>query len=86
MLVDVAAGQRLVRSDWQGFNRWYVPGLALLQVGGSLLEGTSSAAAGLLMALLLNQAVSRYLSVRAGAARRKPIGTGRDSSSLGGLT
>jgi hypothetical protein len=41
-----------------------VPGLSLLQVGGSLVEVTSTAAAGLLMALLLSYLIQRLTQKR----------------------
>lgn len=56
-MLDSAAGQRLRAGDWQGFALWYLPGLSLLNVEGSLVETMSSAAAALLTAILVN----RYL-------------------------
>ena len=58
--VDSVARSRLVLGDWPRFVLWYVPGTALLQVGGSLVEMTSSAAAGAVAALLIN----RYIFLR----------------------
>ena len=54
-LVDFAAGRRLWAGDVRGFMLWFLPGLSLLQVGGSVVEATSSAAAALLAALLVNR-------------------------------
>ncbi len=63
-VVDSAAGHRLVKGDWQGFTLWYLPGLALLQVGGSLVELTSSAGAAIATALLVNRFVLHGLRGR----------------------
>jgi hypothetical protein len=53
--VDAMAGQRLRTGNWRGFVLWYLPGLSLLQVGGSFVEVTSSVGAAWLSALLLTQ-------------------------------
>ena len=50
--------------DLHGFVLWFLPGIALLQVGGQLVELTASAAASVLVAL----AVNRYLD---GSGRRE---------------
>ncbi len=52
-MVDSVAGRRLRESDWRGFLLWYLPGLSLLQVGGSFVEVTSSVGAALMAALLV---------------------------------
>jgi len=54
-LVDLGAYQRLVAGDWQGCAVWYLPGISLLQAGGSLVEVTSSAAAAIVTALFVNR-------------------------------
>lgn len=53
--IDRAAFDRLRRGDANGFLLWYLPGLSLLQVGGSFMEVTSTAAAGFLVAVALNR-------------------------------
>jgi hypothetical protein len=53
--LDQAAGVRLRRGDWKGFALWFLPGLSMLQVGGSLVELTSSAAAAVIAALIVNR-------------------------------
>jgi len=58
--IDSVARSRAVRGDWPGFALWYVPGTAFLQVGGSLVEITSSAAAAAVAAILIN----RYVVLR----------------------
>jgi hypothetical protein len=57
--LDWQAAERLQRADLRGFVLWYLPGIALLQVGGQLVELTASAAASLVVALLVN----RYLNL-----------------------
>ena len=52
--VDLMAANRRNRGDWPGFAVWFLPGLSMLQLGGSLMEVTSSAAAALVVALLMN--------------------------------
>ena len=59
-VVDSVARSRLVVGNWPGFVLWYVPGTALLQAGGSLVEISSSAAAAAVAALLIN----RYVFLR----------------------
>lgn len=56
-LVDRAAATRLLEGNWQSFAFWFLPGLSLLQVGGSLVEITASAAASLVLAV----AMKRYV-------------------------
>jgi len=53
-IIDATAGHRLSDGDWPGFALWYLPGLALIQVGGSLVEVTGSSAASLVAALIVN--------------------------------
>jgi hypothetical protein len=60
-VVDSAAGRCLFRGDWQGFIVWFLPGLALFGVGGSLVEVTSSAGAAFLTAMGVNKYVRRRL-------------------------
>lgn len=48
-LIDRAAAARLSRGDGAGFVLYWLPGLSLLQVGGSLVEAVSSCAAGLVI-------------------------------------
>jgi hypothetical protein len=52
--IDHRAIRDLLLGNWSGFVLWWLPGLSLLQVGGSLVEAVSGAAAGLVVALLLN--------------------------------
>ena len=58
-VLDLQAADRLARADLQGFVLWFLPGIALLQVGGQLVELTASAAASLIVALLANKYLDR---------------------------
>jgi hypothetical protein len=57
--IDGAAGRRLRAGDARGFLVWFLPGLSFLQVGGSIVELTSSIAAALLAAHLVNRLLKR---------------------------
>jgi len=52
--LDLAAAERLALNDLRGFVLWYLPGISLLQAGGSLVEVTVSAVASLVVAVLVN--------------------------------
>jgi uncharacterized membrane protein (DUF106 family) len=56
-VIDRFASARLVEGDWQGFTIWILPGLGFLQVGGSLVEVTSTAGASLMLALFINKVI-----------------------------
>lgn len=64
-LADRKSAEALHRGDVRGFTLWYMPSLSLLQVGGSLVEVTSTAAAGLLMAIVINHVILRLHQRRA---------------------
>ncbi|MGD0362289.1 MAG: O-antigen polysaccharide polymerase Wzy [Bryobacteraceae bacterium] len=57
---DWQAAERLARNDLHGFVLWFLPGIALLQVGGQLVEITASAAASLVVALLVNRLLDSW--------------------------
>jgi hypothetical protein len=57
--LDILATERLASGDLHGFVLFYLPGLAFLQVGGQLTEITASAAASLIVALLVNKFLDR---------------------------
>ena len=57
--LDVAAAERLAVHDLQGFVLWFLPGISLLQVGGSLVEVTGSAVASAIVAVLANAYLDR---------------------------
>jgi hypothetical protein len=66
-VLDTAAAERLAANDLHGFVLWYLPGISLLQVGGSLVEVTASAAASLVVALIANKYLDRL-------QRSEPVG------------
>jgi len=59
--IDRAAIARLHDGDWPGFTLWWLPGISLLQVQGSLVDAVSSAGAALVVAAL----IQRYRPARA---------------------
>jgi hypothetical protein len=59
ILVDRKAYAALHTGDIGQFALWYLPGLSLLNVGGSFVEATSSAGASLAMTFALNTAIKR---------------------------
>jgi hypothetical protein len=73
-MVDVAAARRVLTGQWPAFALWYLPGISLLQAGGSLVEVTSGAAAAIVAAMLVNQYVVAPFSLR---RRRSPLGPPR---------
>jgi hypothetical protein len=60
VFVDRAASAALHRGDVAQFALWFLPGLNLLQVGGSFAELTSSAAAGVVIALAFGRITARF--------------------------
>ena len=54
-IMDWSAAQHLKQGDWGRFIWWYLPGLSFLQVGGSLVGVTSSAASAAILSLLLHR-------------------------------
>jgi len=67
--LDQVAWRRLQKGNAASFLLWYLPGLSLLQIGGSFAEATSSAAAALVIALALRRFLTRVLPDRRAAAR-----------------
>jgi hypothetical protein len=53
--LDRMAFRKIREGDWQGFVVWWLPGLGLLQVGGSLVDAMSVASASLAAALILQK-------------------------------
>lgn len=58
-VIDSLAAERLVAGDLHGFVLWYLPGLAFLQVGGSLVEVLTCAVSGFVVASLVNRFLDR---------------------------
>jgi hypothetical protein len=52
-LVDKKAGDCFAKNDWLDFGCWYLPGAALMHVGGSLVEVTASAGAAIAVSRLV---------------------------------
>jgi hypothetical protein len=52
---DRSAIARLHDGDWAGFTVWWLPGLSLLQVQGSLVDAVSSGGAAFVVALLIQR-------------------------------
>jgi hypothetical protein len=65
-VVDARAGRSLNRGDWRGFVRWYLPGLSLLQVGGSFVELTASLAVGIATAYFVSRLATERRHPRPG--------------------
>jgi hypothetical protein len=61
-IVDRMAHDRLVSGDIGSFLVWYMPGLNLLNVGGSFVDMTSAAAAAGVMALIMKVVVSHVFA------------------------
>jgi hypothetical protein len=57
--VDATAARHLRRGEWPRFVQWYVPGLSLLAVNGSIVELTSSVGAAIVVTLAVNSLVGR---------------------------
>jgi len=70
MRIDGKAARALHRGDARYFVLWYLPGLSLLQIGGSFVEVTSTAAAGLVMANILRHLMGHLKNRR----RPAPVG------------
>lgn len=68
-ICDTCAAERLGSGDLHGFVLWYMPGLSLLQVGGSLAEITSSFAASVFVAFMVNKYLARMQHKQAVEAR-----------------
>jgi len=62
--VDAAAAVHLRRGEWPKFVQWYLPGLSLLVVSGSIIELTSSVAAAIVVTLAVNALVRRIMARR----------------------
>jgi hypothetical protein len=67
-LVDAQAAYYRDIGDWRRFTLWFLPGLSLLQLGGSLVEVTSGAGAAIVVAILINRMSPRPRPVYAAPA------------------
>lgn len=62
--VDATASAYLRRGNWPKFVQWYLPGLSLLAVNGSIVELTSSVAAAVVVAVAINAIIGRSSVMR----------------------
>lgn len=60
-IIDSRAREALDRDDWRRFALWYLPGVAMLQVGGVFVEVTGTAAASIVATLTVNRFVRHGL-------------------------
>jgi hypothetical protein len=58
-IMDVAAAERLAKGNLHGFVLWFLPGISLLQVGGSMVEVAASAVAGVAVAVVSSAILNR---------------------------
>ena len=72
VFVDASASVWLHRGEAGRFALWFLPGLSLLQVGGSFVEMTSSAGAALVIGLLLIRMTIRLIPRAAAPADESP--------------
>jgi hypothetical protein len=68
-VVDLTAGRHLAAGEWQDFAFWYVPGLALLQVGGNFAEATAAAVGSLILCLIATRVLFHSAPERKPAVR-----------------
>jgi len=54
-VADTMAGIKLRSGDWLSFTMWYVPSLAVLNIGGSLVEVAGTAGASMVVVTLTNK-------------------------------
>jgi hypothetical protein len=54
-VIDITAGHKLMCGNWAGFASWFLPGLGLMQPGGSLTEVVSTVAASVVLMYLINR-------------------------------
>jgi hypothetical protein len=80
--LDGAAAERLAMSNLHGFVVWFLPGISLLQVGGSLVEATVSAVASIAVAFLANRYLDHLQGKQPDAVRNHERLTARHHRSL----
>ena len=72
-IADTVAGIKLRSGDWLSFTMWYVPSLALLNIGGSLVEVSGTAGASLVVVSLVNRVFLYRLQRRKKTAPKRLI-------------
>jgi hypothetical protein len=77
--VDVMARRQLLAGDQQGFVLWFVPGMSMLQPGGSLVEISASVAGSLITVTIINRYLLPHLQKKhfAPVAPIPPLATPR---------
>jgi hypothetical protein len=78
LLFDERAGAHLRSGEVRRACLWYLPGLSLLQVGGSMVDVSATMAAGLAGALVANALVGAL-------ARMVPVDTGEPMIAVDGV-
>ena len=71
--VDARAAQYRDAGDWNRFTLWFLPGLSMLQLGGSFVELTSTAASAVVVALLLNRFAPRSARIGFSLPEQAPL-------------
>jgi len=59
-IFDLVAREHLLKNDWHGFASWFLPGLALMQVGWSLSELAASLAGSVVMIAVANLYLKKF--------------------------
>jgi hypothetical protein len=72
-VTDTMAGLKLQSGDWLSFAKWYLPSLALLNIGGSLVEVSGGAGASIVVVTLVNKIFLYRLQRRNKASLRRSI-------------
>lgn len=78
-IFDVIAASYLRNGDWVRFILWFVPGMGMLQAGGSMIEVTSTVVSALAFCLMINNyLLPWFVTLRTRRARRHraPPGAG----------
>jgi len=70
--LDRTSADHLVSGDAAGFMKRYMPGLSLLQVGGSLAEVVGTAAASYVLVVIVNRVLLAVFGIKSAAPERSP--------------
>ncbi|AFZ27934.1 hypothetical protein Cylst_5959 [Cylindrospermum stagnale PCC 7417] len=54
-IIDIVAGKKLIYGNWVGFTSWFLPGLGMIQPGGSLSEVVATTSASIVLVSIINQ-------------------------------
>lgn len=68
-LIDTTAWRRLLTGDPFGFVLWYLVGISFLQVGGSMVEVVGTAAASLVLGLMVNTIMKHRFSAETNGSK-----------------